>query len=116
MFQDVSVTGYRVELTCVFYGAPNRTECSMLDCFRAVAWLLEDISTCYKALASPTSALQCRMLPVHPLYATISSVFTKSDTDFFKSCKGSNKATPARATVAHLGRLLNYIGINYGPG
>lgn len=88
----------------------------MEDCFRAVTWLLEDVYTCFKALASDTAVLRGKLLSVHPLYERINNTFTLAEAEIYQILRGANskKATPE--AKAYLTKLLNDLGINEGPG
>jgi hypothetical protein len=115
MFQDVSVCGYRIEITCRFVGSPDGGECSIDDCIRSVAWLLEDATTCFRAVAPPTALLRWKLLSVHPLYQRINDSFILAEMEFNRICRGSNERPPPVAAVQYLTKLLNDTGMNYGP-
>ena len=113
--QDVDVCGYRIELSVRFLGGSAGIECKVEDCFRAIIWLLQDISMAFKALSMPTSSLLCRRLPVYDLYKLVEETYARAEEDFYKICRGQNSKAPKEAAVKYLGMMLNFLGINYGP-
>lgn len=115
MFQDVPISGYRVELSCRFLGTSDGGGCSIDDCLRAVAWLLEDASTSFRAVAPLTAVLRYKLLSVHPLYQRINHSYTLAEMEFHRVCRGSNGRTPPVAAMQYLTKLLNDTGMNYGP-
>jgi hypothetical protein len=84
LVRDVSITGYRMEISFEFLGCNDGGAASLKECLQAVAWYFQDAISAFRALASRTAEFHIKQRSAQQLLQEIDAFYAEGVQVFSK--------------------------------